>query len=68
MIVNYKAQIISNHIKEVGQLLYNTKLDGKESITNKKVIDKLADMVKSYKNIREIINYTRWGINKKEYK
>lgn len=52
--VNYEAWTTGNHTEEAGRLLQETGLDGKEGVTKKKAADKLADMVKSYKNIREL--------------
>lgn len=67
MAVNYKAWINGNYIKEAGWLLQKTGLDRKKGVT-KKTADKLVDIIKTYKNMREIANYTRWSTNKVKYK
>ena len=66
--VNYEAWTTGNHTEEAGRLLQETELDGKEGVTKIKAADKLADMVKSYKNMREIANRTGWGTDEKEHK
>lgn len=38
-------------MKKADQLLQKTGLEGKNSVTKKKIADKLANMMKSYKNI-----------------
>lgn len=54
--VNYKAQITGNYTKKTGRLLQEIRPKRKKDIKKKKVADKLANMVKSYKNIRETAN------------
>lgn len=49
--VNYKACTTGNHTKKADQLLQKTGLEGKNGVTKKKIADKLANMMKSYKNI-----------------
>ena len=39
-----------------------TGLKGKKDVTKKKAADKLANIVKIYKNIRETSNHTRWSV------
>ena len=56
--VNYKAWTTGNHTEEAGQLLQETGLERKKSVIKKKAADKLEDMVKSYKNMRETANCT----------
>ena len=66
--VNYEAWTTGNHTEEAGRLLQETGLEGKEGVTKKKAADKLADMVKSYKNMRETANRTGWGTQEAEHK
>ncbi|MCJ1347617.1 hypothetical protein MMC31_005845 [Peltigera leucophlebia] len=66
--VNYGAWTTGYHGEEAGRLLQETGLEGKEGVTKKKAADKLADMVKSYKNMRETANRTGWGTEEAEHK
>ncbi len=66
--VNYEAWKTGNQTKEAGRLLEERRLDGKKGVTKKQAVDKLADMVKSDKNMREIANRTGWGTEEVEHK
>ena len=66
--VNYEAWTTGNHTEEAGRLLQETGLEGNEGITEKKAADKLADMVKSYKNMRETAHGTEWGTEEAKHK
>lgn len=66
--VNYKAWTISNYIKKTGQLLQKTRLERKKGVRKKKTADKLVDIGKSYKNMRENDNCTIWGMEEAKHK
>ncbi len=60
-------------ITKAGQLIIIlnklvAELERKKDITKKKTADRLADMVKCYKNMREIANHTGWGMEEAEHK
>ena len=66
--VNYEVWTTGNHTEEASRLLQETGLEGKEGNTKKKAADKLVDMVKSYKNMREIANRTGWSMEEAKHK
>lgn len=69
MAVNYEAWTSGNHTDVAGRMLVETGLKGKDQVTKKKALNKLGDMIKSYKDMRETIDRTGWGmeaINHKE--
>lgn len=65
--VNYKAWTTGNHTKKAGWLLQKIGLKRKKGITKKKATDKLADMMKSYKNMIKIANCTGWGMEEAKH-
>ncbi len=56
--VNYEAWTTGNHTEEAGRLLQEISLEGKKDVVKKKAADKLVNIVKSYKNMRENANCT----------
>ena len=67
--VNYEAWTTGNYTDIAARMLVETRLEGKNRVTKKKAADKLGDMIKSYKYMRETANQTGWGteeINHKE--
>lgn len=56
--VNYKAWTTRNHTDVAAGMLIETRLEGKNRVTKKKAADKLEDMIKSYKDMKETADQT----------
>lgn len=66
--VNYKAWTTGNHTDVAARMLVETGLEGKDRVTKKKAADKLGDMIKSYKDMRETADRTGWGTEEINHK
>lgn len=66
--VNYEAWTTGNHTYAAARMLVETGLGGKDRVTKKKAADKLGDMIKSYKNMRETADRTGWGTEETKHK
>lgn len=53
--VNYDAQTIGNHSDVTRKMLDQIELVIRAEVTKKKVMDKMVDMIKQYKNVKYII-------------
>lgn len=68
IVINYYFLIIKNHSKQVDYMLINTKLYLNLYIIKKKVIDKLINIIKLYKNEKKkIINILSQRLNNKSH-
>lgn len=65
--VNYKTWTIENDTNIAACILIKTRLERKDWVIRKKVVDKLRDIIKYYKNIRKTIDQTKYGIKEIYY-
>ena len=59
--MNYDAWTTGNHSDAAKKMLNQTGLATKAGVTKKKTTDKMVDMIKQYKDLRNTIEQSGWG-------